>query len=64
LPSTQRTKALLVDWHLARILSEIFPTKVRYSVTGSKVAPAWFLVAAAAVARVAMLASRQTPWGR
>ena len=71
------------------ILSEIFPTKVRYSgfaftfnsanalfggtapliatwlisVTGSKVvAPAWLLVAAAAVGLVAMIASRETAW--
>ena len=33
------------------------------SVTGSKLAPAWFLVAAAVVALVAMLASRETAWG-
>jgi MHS family proline/betaine transporter-like MFS transporter len=33
------------------------------SVTGSKLAPAWFLVAAASVALVAMLASRETAWG-
>ena len=74
------------DGTLACFLSEIFPTKVRYSgfafsfntanalfggtapfvatwligVTGSKLAPAWYLVAAAAVALVAMLMSRET----
>ena len=32
------------------------------SVSGSKLAPAWFLVGAAAVALVAMLASRETAW--
>jgi MHS family proline/betaine transporter-like MFS transporter len=77
------------DGTLPCFLSEIFPTKVRYSgfaftfnsanaifggtapliatwlisITGSKLAPAWFLVAAAAVALVAMLASRETAWG-
>jgi len=76
------------DGTLPCFLSEIFPTKVRYSgfaftfnsanalfggtapliatwlisVTGSKLAPAWFLVAAAVVALVAMLASRETAW--
>ena len=74
------------DGTLPCFLSEIFPTKVRYSgfafsfntanalfggtapfvatwlisVTGSKMAPAWYLVAAAIVALVAMLASRET----
>lgn len=74
------------DGTLPCFLSEIFPTKVRYSgfafsfntanalfggtapfvatwligVTGSKLAPAWYLVAAAAVALVAMLMSRET----
>lgn len=74
------------DGTLPCFLSEIFPTRVRYSgfafsfntanalfggtapfiatwlisATGSKVAPAWFLVAAAAVALVAMLGSRET----
>jgi MHS family proline/betaine transporter-like MFS transporter len=32
------------------------------SVTGSKLAPAWYLVAAAVVALIAMLASRETAW--
>lgn len=74
------------DGTLPCFLSEIFPTKVRYSgfafsfnsanalfggtapfvatwlisVTGSHLAPAWYLVAAAAVALIAMLASRET----
>ena len=74
------------DGTLPCFLSEIFPTKVRYSgfafsfntanalfggtapfvatwligVTGSKLAPAWYLVAAAAVALVAMLLARET----
>ena len=74
------------DGTLPCFLSEIFPTKVRYSgfafsfntgnalfggtapfiatwligMTGSKLAPAWYLVAAALVALVAMLASRET----
>ena len=74
------------DGTLPGFLSEIFPTKVRYSgfafsfnsanalfggtapfvatwligATGSKVAPAWYLVGAAAVALVAMIASRET----
>lgn len=74
------------DGTLPCFLSEIFPTKVRYSgfafsfntanalfggtapfvatwligLTGSKLAPAWYLVAAAFVALVAMLASRET----
>lgn len=74
------------DGTLPCFLSEIFPTKVRYSgfafsfntanalfggtapfvatwligVTGSKLAPAWYLVAAALVALVAMLANRET----
>lgn len=74
------------DGTLPCFLSEIFPTKVRYSgfafsfntanalfggtapfvatwligATGSKMAPAWYLVAAALVALVAMLASRET----
>ena len=74
------------DGTLPCFLSEIFPTKVRYSgfafsfntanalfggtapfvatwligVTGSKLAPAWYLMAAAAVALVAMLMSRET----
>ncbi|MCG9097358.1 MFS transporter [Laribacter hongkongensis] len=74
------------DGTLASFLSEIFPTKVRYSgfafsfnsanalfggtapfiatwlisVTGNKLAPAWYLVIASAVALVAMLASRET----
>lgn len=73
------------DGTLPGFLSEIFPTKVRYSgfafsfnsanalfggtapfvatlligMTGSKVAPAWYLVAAAAVALVALRASRE-----
>ncbi len=77
------------DGTLPCFLSEIFPTKVRYSgfaftfnsanalfggtapfiatwlisVTGNKLAPAWFLVGAAVVALVAMLASRETAWG-
>ncbi len=32
------------------------------SVTGNKLAPAWYLVAAAVVALIAMLASRETAW--
>lgn len=74
------------DGTLPCFLSEIFPTKVRYSgfafsfntanalfggtapfvatwligLTGSKLAPAWYLVTAALVALVAMLASRET----
>lgn len=74
------------DGTLPGFLSEIFPTKVRYSgfafsfnsanalfggtapfvatllinMTGSKVAPAWYLVAAAAVALVALIAARET----
>ena len=74
------------DGTLPCFLSEIFPTKVRYSgfafsfntanaifggtapfvatwligMTGSKLAPAWYLAAAAVVALVAMLASRET----
>ena len=74
------------DGTLPCFLSEIFPTKVRFSgfafsfntanaifggtapfvatwligVTGSKLAPAWYLAAAAVVALVAMLASRET----
>ena len=77
---------LMNDGTLASFLSEIFPTKVRYSgfafsfnvanavfggtapfiatwlihMTGNKMAPAWYLLAAAAVALVAMLASRET----
>jgi MFS transporter, MHS family, proline/betaine transporter len=77
------------DGTLPCFLSEIFPTKVRYSgfaftfnsanaifggtapliatwlisITGNKLAPAWFLVAAAVVALGAMLASRETAWG-
>ncbi len=74
------------DGTLPCFLSEIFPTKVRYSgfafsfnlantifggtapfiatwlisITGSKLAPAWYLVAVAVVAMVAMVASRET----
>ncbi|MBY0138132.1 MFS transporter [Paracoccus yeei] len=74
------------DGTLPCFLTEIFPTRVRYSgfafsfntanalfggtapfvatwlisATGSKTAPAWYLVAAAAVALVAMLAARET----
>ena len=74
------------DGTLPCFLSEIFPTRVRYSgfafsfnaanalfggtapfvatwligVTGSKLAPAWYLVAAATVAVVAMLLARET----
>ncbi|MFO1139274.1 MAG: MFS transporter [Paracoccus sp. (in: a-proteobacteria)] len=74
------------DGTLPCFLTEIFPTRVRYSgfafsfntanalfggtapfvatwliaATGSKTAPAWYLVAAAVVALVAMLASRET----
>lgn len=74
------------DGTLPCFLSEIFPTKVRYTgfalsfnlanavfggtapfvatwliqVTGNKMAPAWYLVAAAVIAMVAMLASRET----
>jgi MHS family proline/betaine transporter-like MFS transporter len=74
------------DGTLPCFLSEIFPTRVRYSgfafsfnaanalfggtapfvatwligVTGSKLAPAWYLVAAAVVALVAMLLARET----
>jgi MHS family proline/betaine transporter-like MFS transporter len=77
------------DGTLPCFLSEIFPTKVRYSgfaftfnsanaifggtapliatwlisLSGSKLAPAWLLVAAAVVALGAMLASRETAWG-
>ena len=76
----------LNDGTLPCFLSEIFPTRVRYSgfafcfnaanalfggtaplvatwligVTGSKLAPAWYLVGAAGVALVAMLASTET----
>ncbi|HMM07886.1 MAG TPA: MFS transporter [Paracoccus solventivorans] len=74
------------DGTLPTFLTEIFPTKVRFSgfafsfnsanalfggtapfvatgliaLTGSKMAPAWYLVAAAAVALIAMIASRET----
>ena len=74
------------DGTLPCFLTEIFPTRVRYSgcafsfnaanalfggtapfvatwligATGSKTAPAWYLVAAAVVALVAMLACRET----
>ncbi|WP_233851959.1 MFS transporter [Paraburkholderia sp. HD33-4] len=74
------------DGTLPCFLSEIFPTRVRYSgfafcfnaanalfggtapfvatwligVTGNKLAPAWYLVGAAGVALIAMLASRET----
>jgi MHS family proline/betaine transporter-like MFS transporter len=74
------------DGTLPCFLSEIFPTRVRYSgfafcfnaanamfggtapfvatwlihATGNKLAPAWYLVGAAGVALVAMLASRET----
>lgn len=74
------------DGTLPCFLSEIFPTRVRYSgfafsfnaanalfggtapfvatwlisITGSKLAPAWYLVAAAFVALIAMLASKET----
>mgnify|MGYP002376911483 CR=1 FL=1 len=74
------------DGTLPCFLSEIFPTRVRYSgfafsfntanaifggtapfvatwligATGSKLAPAWYLVAAAVVALVAMIMSRET----
>ena len=74
------------DGTLPCFLSEIFPTRVRYSgfafsfnaanalfggtapfvatwlisVTGSKLAPAWYLVGAAALALVAMLMARET----
>jgi MHS family proline/betaine transporter-like MFS transporter len=74
------------DGTLPCFLSEIFPTRVRYSgfafcfnaanaifggtapfiatwligATGNKLAPAWYLVGASAVALVAMLASRET----
>jgi MHS family proline/betaine transporter-like MFS transporter len=74
------------DGTLPCFLSEIFPTRVRYSgfafcfnaanalfggtaplvatwligVTGNRLAPAWYLVAASGVALVAMLASRET----
>lgn len=74
------------DGTLPCFLSELFPTRVRYSgfafsfnaanalfggtapfvatwligVTGSKLAPAWYLVAAASVALVAMLLARET----
>jgi len=74
------------DGTLPCFLSEIFPTRVRYSgfafsfnsanalfggtapfvatwlimKTGSQMAPAWYLVAAAAVALIAMLAARET----
>ena len=74
------------DGTLPCFLSEIFPTKVRYSgfafsfnaanalfggtapfvatwliaVSGSKLAPAWYLVAAAVVALAAMFAARET----
>jgi MFS transporter, MHS family, proline/betaine transporter len=76
----------LNDGTLPCFLSEIFPTRVRYSgfafcfnaanalfggtaplvatwliaMTGSKLAPAWYLVGAAGVALVAMLASSET----
>ncbi len=76
----------LNDGTLPCFLSEIFPTRVRYSgfafcfnaanalfggtaplvatwlisATGSKLAPAWYLVGAAGVALVAMLASHET----
>jgi MHS family proline/betaine transporter-like MFS transporter len=74
------------DGTLPCFLSEIFPTRVRYSgfafcfnaanalfggtaplvatwlisATGNKLAPAWYLVGAAGVALIAMLASRET----
>ncbi|SAK54615.1 general substrate transporter [Caballeronia arationis] len=74
------------DGTLPCFLSEIFPTRVRYSgfafcfnaanalfggtapfvatwligATGNKLAPAWYLVGASAVALIAMLASRET----
>lgn len=74
------------DGTLATFLSELFPTRVRYSgfafsfnlanavfggtapfiatalisLSGSKLAPGWYLVLAALVALVAMLASRET----
>jgi MHS family proline/betaine transporter-like MFS transporter len=74
------------DGTLPCFLSEIFPTRVRYSgfafsfnaanalfggtapfvatwlihSTGNKLAPAWYLVGASAVALIAMLASRET----
>jgi MHS family proline/betaine transporter-like MFS transporter len=74
------------DGTLPCFLSEIFPTRVRFSgfafsfnianavfggtapfiatwliqLTGNKMAPAWYLLAAAAVALIAMLASRET----
>lgn len=74
------------DGTLPCFLSEIFPTKVRYSgfalsfnlanaifggtapfvatwliqVTGNKLAPAWYLVAAALIAMIAMAASKET----
>jgi len=74
------------DGTLPCFLSEIFPTRVRYSgfalsfnlanaifggtapfvatwliqLTGNKLAPAWYLVAAAAIALVAMVVSRET----
>ncbi|WP_061170343.1 MFS transporter [Caballeronia hypogeia] len=74
------------DGTLPCFLSEIFPTRVRYSgfafcfnaanavfggtaplvatwligATGSKLAPAWYLVGAAAIALIAMIASRET----
>nr|WP_061134454.1 MFS transporter [Caballeronia fortuita] len=74
------------DGTLPCFLSEIFPTRVRYSgfafcfnaanalfggtaplvatwligVTGNKLAPAWYLVGAAGIALMAMLASRET----
>jgi MHS family proline/betaine transporter-like MFS transporter len=74
------------DGTLATYLTEVFPTRVRYtgfafsfnaanalfggtapfvatlliSLTGSKLAPAWYLVAAATVTLAAMLASKET----
>ncbi|CAE6887350.1 MFS transporter [Paraburkholderia domus] len=77
------------DGTLPCFLSEIFPTRVRYSgfafsfnaanalfggtapfvatwlihATGSKLAPAWYMVGAAGVALIAMLASRETSRG-
>lgn len=74
------------DGTLPTFLTEIFPTKVRFSgfafsfnsanalfggtapfvatwliaLTGNKMAPAWYLVAAAAVALIAMIVSRET----
>ncbi|MEW9586000.1 MFS transporter [Paraburkholderia sp. DGU8] len=77
------------DGTLPCFLSEIFPTRVRYSgfafcfnaanalfggtapfvatwlihATGSRLAPAWYLVGAAGIALVAMIASRETSRG-